>query len=108
MARKWTTLMDEMTPARRRRIARRVREDLTEMLLAEIRKGAGLSQKQVAEELGISQASLSQMEKQEDMQISTLRRIVEALGGELEIVAKLPTGRIAVSQFGHFSGRGAA
>jgi hypothetical protein len=33
------------------------------------------------------------------MQISTLRRIVEALGGELEIIATLPTGRISLSQF---------
>jgi hypothetical protein len=33
------------------------------------------------------------------MQISTLRRIVEALGDELEIIATLPTGRIALSQF---------
>ena len=33
------------------------------------------------------------------MQVSTLRRIVEALGGELEVIAKLPTGRVAISQF---------
>jgi hypothetical protein len=33
------------------------------------------------------------------MQIGTLQRIVEALGGELEITAKLPTGRVSLSQF---------
>jgi hypothetical protein len=33
------------------------------------------------------------------MQISTLRRIVEYLGGELEVIATLRTGRIALSQF---------
>lgn len=33
------------------------------------------------------------------MQISTLRRIVEALGGELELVAKMPRGTIKLGQF---------
>lgn len=99
MAKKWSNLLRKMAPESRKRIERGVKQDLTEMLLAEIRKMAGLSQRELADGLGISQASLSQMESQTDMQISTLRRIVEALGGELEIVAKLPSGRIAVSQF---------
>jgi transcriptional regulator with XRE-family HTH domain len=58
-----------------------------------------LTQAQVAQSLGVKQPTLSQLESQDDMQISTLRRIVEALGGELEIIATLPTGRIALSQF---------
>ena len=105
MAKKWSDLMAKMPAARRKRVEKGVREDLTEMLLVEIRQLAGLSQQQLAKEIGISQASLSQMEKQSDMQITTLQRIVEALGGELEIVAKLPRRRIVVSQFGR---RGAA
>ena len=35
----------------------------------------------------------------DDMHVSTLRRIVSALGGELEIVAHLPAGDIRISQF---------
>jgi transcriptional regulator with XRE-family HTH domain len=76
-----------------------VRADLAEMLLSEIRRLAGLTQEQLAGSLGITQPTLSQLESQGDMQISTLRRIVEALGGELEIIATLPTGRISLSQF---------
>ena len=99
MAKKWSELMAKMPVSRRRRVEKGVREDLAEMLLAEIRTMAGLSQQQLAKEIGISQATLSQMERQSDMQITTLQRIVEALGGELEIVAKLPHRRIVVTQF---------
>jgi len=95
----WNNLIKKMSSARRAKIQQGVREDLTEMLLAEIRRLAGLTQQQLAESLGIKQPTLSCLESQDDMQISTLRRIVEALGGELEIIAKLPSGKIALSQF---------
>jgi DNA-binding XRE family transcriptional regulator len=95
----WNNLIKRMTPQRRARIERGVREDLTEMLLSEIRRLAGLTQEQLAASLGVKQPTLSQLESQDDMQISTLRRIVEKLGGELEIIATLPTGRVALSQF---------
>jgi transcriptional regulator with XRE-family HTH domain len=96
---KWDKLIARMPEDRRARIERGVREDLTEMLLSELRRQAGLTQQQVADSLGIKQPTLSCLEGQDDMQISTLRRIVEAIGGELDIVATLPTGRVALSQF---------
>jgi len=99
MSRKFDELRAKMTPARRERARSRANEMLVEMLLAELRQLAGLTQTELASELGIKQPTLSRLESREDMQISTLRRIVEALGGELEIVAKLPRGRISLSQF---------
>jgi DNA-binding XRE family transcriptional regulator len=95
----WKKLMDKMSPQSRAQIEQGVREDLAEMLLSEVRNLAGLTQTQLAASLDIKQPTLSQLESQSDMQISTLRRIVEALGGELEIIATLPTGRISLSQF---------
>ncbi|HSZ55975.1 MAG TPA: helix-turn-helix transcriptional regulator [Tepidisphaeraceae bacterium] len=95
----WDKLIGRMTPERRTRIEQGVRENLTEMLLSEIRRVAGLTQEQVAETLGIKQPTLSQLESQNDMQITTLRRIIEALGGELEIIARFPGARIKLSQF---------
>jgi len=95
----WKRLTRRMNAERRARIEQGVREDLVEMLLSEIRRLAGLTQEQLARSLGVKQPTLSQLESQDDMQISTLRRIVEALGGELEIIATLPTGRISLSQF---------
>src|SRR5436190_20503953 len=95
----WETLWKRMSPKRRKRIELQVQRDLERMLLAELRRLSGKTQVQVAKELGIKQPTLSQLESQDDMQISTLRRIVEALGGELEIIATLPSGRVALSQF---------
>jgi transcriptional regulator with XRE-family HTH domain len=81
------------------RAARRTQELLAELLLREVRQLAGKSQQQVAKALGIKQPSLSKLEKQSDMQISTLRKIVKALGGELEVLAKFPKGTVKIDQF---------
>ena len=78
---------------------RRTRELLGEMLLSEMRRRTGKSQGEVAEALGIKQPSLSKLEKQHDMQISTLRKIVKALGGRLEVVARFPSGSVRISPF---------
>lgn len=72
---------------------------MAEMLLAEIRKSVGLTQEDLAAAMGIQQPSLSKLENQDDMQISTLRRLVEGLGGRLEIIAHLPKGDVRISQF---------
>ena len=69
------------------------------MLLAEIRKQIGLTQVQLAEVLNIRQPTLSKIEAQEDMHIGTLNRIIEALGGELELIAHLPGVDVRLSQF---------
>src|ERR1700678_100553 len=79
--------------------ARRAQELLGELLLSEIRQLAGKSQQEVAETLGMKQPSLSKLEKQADMQISTLRKIIKALGGELEVVARFPNGTVKIDQF---------
>jgi transcriptional regulator with XRE-family HTH domain len=96
---KFDKLRSRMSPERRARAEQGAREDLAEMLLSEIRKLAGLTQEQLAASLDIKQPTLSQLESQDDMQISTLRRIIEKLGGELEIIATLPSGRVSLSQF---------
>jgi predicted XRE-type DNA-binding protein len=92
-------LRERMTPDARRRATLKAREMIAEMLISEIRREAGFTQEQVAEVLGIRQPSLSKLESQDDMQISTLREIVNALGGELEIIAHMPAGDIRIRQF---------
>jgi transcriptional regulator with XRE-family HTH domain len=93
------------TKRTRQRAAARARELLGELLLSEVRERAGKSQRQVAEALGIKQPSLSKLEKQSDMQISTLRRIVSALGGQLEVSARFPAGMVRIEPFNDL-GRG--
>lgn len=99
MARKFDELLKKMPAARRRKIKARTDAMLREMLLAELRKFSGLTQAQLAKALGIRQPSLSKLENAGDMQISTLRRLLHALGGELKIIAKLPHATIELPQF---------
>jgi predicted XRE-type DNA-binding protein len=100
MAKSFDELVKRTTTKRTRaKASRRAQELLGELLLSEIRQTAGKSQQQVAEALGMKQPSLSKLEKQTDMQISTLRKIVSALGGELEVLARFPKGTIKIGQF---------
>ena len=87
------------TTATRERAVRRSRVLLAELFLSEVRRLAGKSQRELAKMLGIKQPSLSKLESQDDMQLSTLRRIVEALGGELRVLARFPQGTVRVKPF---------
>ncbi|MBB5753035.1 XRE family transcriptional regulator [Prosthecomicrobium pneumaticum] len=58
--------------------------------LRELRQIAGKAQADIASALNITQPSVSKIEKQTDMHLSTLRNYVEAVGGELELTVKLP------------------
>ena len=69
------------------------------MPLAELRQARKFTQQQIAQSLKIKQASVSKMESQTDMYISTIRKYIEAMGGELEIIAKFPEGSIKVDNF---------
>ena len=99
MKKSFNELRSKMTPARREQASLRAREAMAEMLLSEIRRQTGLTQEDLAEALGITQPTLSKMESQTDMQISTLRRLVEALGGNLELIAHMPGGDVRIGQF---------
>ena len=88
-----------MPPDARAWAKARAKEMIADLLLAEIRKNVGLTQEDLAAQLGIKQPTLSKLESQDDMQISTLRRLIQALGGELELIAHLPGGDIRIRQF---------
>lgn len=70
------------------KIKAEVQQEILEADLKGIRELAGKTQVEAAAEIGISQAQLSRTESGADHKVSTLRRYVEALGGELEIVAR--------------------
>ena len=100
MAKSFDDLVKRTTTKRTRaRATRRTKELLGELLLSELRQMTGNSQQQLAAALGIRQPSLSKLENQDDMQISTLRRIVHALGGQLEVIARFPKGAVKIDQF---------
>ena len=99
MARNFKELEARMSPERLARAEMRAKEMMVDLLLSEIRKQVGLTQEELAASLKIKQPSMSKIESQDDMQISTLSRIIEALGGELELIAHLPGGDVRLSQF---------
>jgi DNA-binding XRE family transcriptional regulator len=101
--RKFQGLRDKMKSAQRERAKARVGELQKEMLLSELRKVAGQTQQELADELGVSQPCLSRMENQSDIQIGTLSRIVESLGGRLELIARMPAGDVVLTQFTNHS-----
>jgi hypothetical protein len=59
--------------------------------LRHLRQIAGKVQADIAKTLRIKQPSVSRIEKQTDMYLSTLRSYVEAIGGKLELIVHLPS-----------------
>jgi transcriptional regulator with XRE-family HTH domain len=75
----------------RRKIAARARELVEEELsLRDLRKAIGKTQTVVAKRLRVGQDAVSKLETRSDMYISTLRGVLKAMGGELELIAKFP------------------
>ncbi len=99
MANKFSELRAQMLPESRARAETKAQAWLAEMPLNELRKARGLSQKMLAEVLHVQQPSIAKIEKRADMYISTLRSHIEAMGGELEVVARFPDGAIKISNF---------
>jgi transcriptional regulator with XRE-family HTH domain len=80
-----------LTPAQRRKVEARGAELIAEeMTLAELRRARKLTQVRMAQALGITQDSVSRLEKRSDLLLSTLRKTVKAMGGSLSLVAEFP------------------
>lgn len=71
-------------------IERRADAMLLEMRLAELRQALGMTQEEVAEALRRNQSAVAALEKRSDILLSTLCRYVEAIGGELDVVVRIP------------------
>ena len=103
MAKKFTELRAGMSQAARERADGMARQMLAEMPLNELRQARGLSQKMLAEVLHVQQPSIAKIEKRTDMYLSTLRSHIEAMGGQLEVVARFPEGTVKISNFSDIS-----
>ena len=99
MAKKFSELRARMSPQSRARAQAKAQAMLIEMPLNELRQARGLSQKMLADVLHVQQPSIAKMEKRTDMYLSTLRSHIEAMGGQLEVVARFPDGAVKISNF---------
>lgn len=99
-------VLSKFSPARRAEIERGGRKIAAQnRTLSELRKALNLTQKQVADALAVSQASVAEMESRDDMMVSTVSRVVEAMGGEVKLLAKLPGQPVVALKLGKKAGR---
>ncbi|HEY9722767.1 MAG TPA: helix-turn-helix domain-containing protein [Oscillatoriaceae cyanobacterium] len=103
MAKKLESLLAQLPPEvldEAQREAERQRPAiLALMALQELRKHREMSQEQLAETLGIKQSAVSRLERRTDMYVSTLKELIEGLGGELHVIASFPEGDVEIAQF---------
>ena len=90
--------LDEVIASRSPESQARIKEMADEMILEVglqmMRDELQLSQKQVAEAMGISQPAVTKLEQRgNDLKLATLKRYVEAMGGKLSLDVELPTGK---------------
>jgi transcriptional regulator with XRE-family HTH domain len=99
MARAYKELRAKMSPESRARARAKTEHLLAEMALDELREARKLTQENLAEILHVNQAAVSKLENRVDMYVSTLRKFVEAMGGELVISAHFPDGIVRIAHF---------
>lgn len=99
MVRKFSELTKEFPTERRARIDAAKTRRREDMELAELRQALSLTQSTLAEALGVKQAEISKIENRADIFVSTLRRFVQAMGGDLEIRAVFPDRAVIIRNF---------
>lgn len=97
--RSWKVVRAErLDPPAIARVTRRARVQVEELTLQELRRGLSMTQVDVARTAEMTQSELSRLESRGDHRISTLRRYVEALGGELEVTALFRGRRVKLTE----------
>ncbi|MCL1860904.1 MAG: helix-turn-helix domain-containing protein [Proteobacteria bacterium] len=99
MAISFDEVFAEFPSERQTKIVARAQELAT---LRDLRLAADLTQCDLAATLNVGQETISRLEKRSDMLLSTLRRYVEGMGGQLDLVVRFPD-RPPMS-LKHFSG----
>ena len=83
--------ISQFSPERQQKIKQRalalIKEEAS---LRELREMMAITQKELAKALHIGQEGVSRIEKRSDMMLSTLRKYIKAIGGDIELVVSLP------------------
>lgn len=87
MAKKLEDVLRALPAKRQTKITARAAELAT---LRDLRIAASQTQAYMAQALGVRQDTISRLEQRSDMLLSTMRRYVEAMGGQLDLVVKFP------------------
>ena len=87
MAKNLDDVLATLPAKRRKKIDLRAAELAT---LKDLRQAVERTQQDLAASLGVGQETISRIERRSDLLLSTMRRYIEAMGGELELVARFP------------------
>jgi DNA-binding XRE family transcriptional regulator len=91
MSRNVNDIVRTLSSTQRKKVEARAAELIAEeMTLQELRRARELTQVSVAKALGITQDSVSRLEKRSDILLSTLRKTVRVMGGNLSLVVEFP------------------
>ena len=97
--RNYNTLLDAMSPERRARIDAGVRDKIAEIVLAELRKHSDRPSSELERILGVTRREWPEGEHFDDLTVGSLARSVEDLGGNLELVVRVPGGEVRLTEF---------
>ena len=97
MPKKWSAITHKSTPERVGRVRERAHIAAAILELDELRRHRGLTQAQLAGMIGVTQSALSQIEHARNLELSTLRKVIESMGGTLKIIAQFPDEAVALS-----------
>ena len=96
MARNFSELRKKMSPQARARSEAAARTMIQALPLAELRDAQNITQVELAKRLNIDQSAVSKIEHRTDMYLSTLSDVIRAMGGQLELTAKFPSGEVHI------------
>ena len=99
MAKNFKQLREKMSPEARAQSESDLARMIEELPLQALRQARDLTQKNLAEVLEIEQSEVSKIERRTDMYVSTLRRFIQAMGGQLEIRAVFPDRSVRIKSF---------
>ena len=91
MAKALSEMMKGLPKERRARIESETAREAAEIMsLRDVRKAFQKSQVSVAKALDMEQESVSRIERRADLLLSTMRKYVAAMGGDLKLIAEFP------------------
>ncbi|BAZ15399.1 putative transcriptional regulator [Calothrix sp. NIES-4071] len=96
---KFSNLTQNFSAERIAKIADKTAQLKQEMAIHELRQALKISQAELAEKLQVKQPAISRLEKRTDMYVSHLRQVIQAMGGELEIVARFADSEVKINNF---------
>ncbi len=93
-------LTKDWSEERRNRVKKQTEVLAEEMTLSELRKVLDVKQQEIADHLKVKQPAVARLLGRSDMHVSNLRRLIESLGGELDIHARFPEGDVKITNLG--------